>query len=314
MQISAVIPVYNGKKYLRKAIESVINQTLRPIELILVDDGSSDNSIEEIRQMEYPFPVQFIKQDNAGQAAARNRGILAAKGDFIALLDQDDFWYANHLEILSNEFKDHPHLGWAYSNIDEWDEKGRLLKKSLLDHIAVTHPKKDIIAMLGEDLHILPSASLIRKKALVDIGLFDKRFSGYEDDDLFLRMFLGGWDNTYINTPLSTWRIHASSSGHSSRMHESRKLFAQKMIELFHDIELNRFCVKDILGRRFFELYFKAYKKAMLQKDYDKCYSYLPEIRYYFSLMNPAFQKKWKMKTMVMQYPKLTRFLYKVLA
>lgn len=312
MKITAIIPVYNGKKYLRDAIDSVLHQTLKPVELIIVDDGSTDGSVDDLHTISFPFPMRIIKQKNAGQSAARNNGISQSQGDFIALLDQDDYWYSNHLELLAKEFEGNDQLGWAYSNVDEWDHKSRLLKKCLLDDKDAIHPKMDVTRMIAEDLHILPSASLIRKKAILDIGMFDERFSGYEDDDLFLRLFLAGWDNSYIKTPLTKWRIHSCSSGHTLRMHHSRRLFAQKIIELFNDLELHRFSPKEIIGYRFFDLSIRLYKGEMLNKNYEMCNFYLPEIKFYLSLMSKSFQKKWKTKMFLLKYPKLSRYLYKM--
>lgn len=312
MKISAIIPVYNGKKYLREAVDSIIKQSLKPIELILIDDGSTDGSIDNLHDIVYPFPVRIQKQKNRGQSAARNYGISISQGDFIALLDQDDYWYPHHLEKLAQEFEGNDLLGWSYSNVDEWDHKGRRLKQGLLDYIVADHPKIDIVRMLGEDLHILPSASLIRKKAIMDVGMFDESFSGYEDDDLFLRLFLAGWNNTYIKTSLSKWRVHESSSGHTLKMHESRRLFAKKVIEQFQDLELNRFSVPDIIGNRFFELYIKSYKRAMLQKNYEKCHFYLPEIKHYHLMRSPTSQSKWKKKLFLLQFPRLLHFFYKI--
>jgi glycosyltransferase involved in cell wall biosynthesis len=312
MKVTAIIPVYNGKKYLREAIDSVINQTLKPIELIIIDDGSSDGSIDILKNITSPFNISVITQKNAGQAAARNRGITAAQGDFIALLDQDDAWYPNHLEVLAKEFDGNELLGWSYSNVDECDQRGRLLKKGLLNYIIADHPKIDVERMLSEDLHILPSATLIRKKALFEIGLFDERFSGYEDDDLFVRLFLAGWDNTYIKKSLSKWRVHANSSGHTLRMHESRRLFAQKMLTLFQDMEMNRFSPSEVIGKRFFDLYLKSYKLAMLQGDYKKCHFFLPELKHYLSMLNKPIQKKWQKKVFFFKYPRITHAIYKL--
>jgi glycosyltransferase involved in cell wall biosynthesis len=312
MKISAIIPVYNGKNYLKEAIHSVIHQTLQPTELIIIDDGSTDGSVDDLQNLSCPFPFRIVKQKNAGQSAARNHGIRLSQGDFIALLDQDDYWYPHHLETLSKEFENNPQLGWSYSNVDEWDHKGRRLKQSLLDYLSAVHPKTDIIKMLSEDLHILPSASLMRKKALLDIDIFDERFSGYEDDDLFLRLFLAGWNNTYIKEPLIKWRIHSKSSGHTSRMHKSRRLFAEKMIDLFQDIEMERFSAAYIIGNRFFNLYLTHYKNAMLNRQYDLCRFFLQEIKYYYSHLNTRDQKKWKNRLFFMQFPQLAHFYCKI--
>lgn len=312
MKISAIIPVFNGKKYVREAVESVINQKLKPIELIIIDDGSTDGSTDTLTNIESSFPIRIIKQKNTGQSAARNRGISISEGDFIALLDQDDYWYPNHLEVLAKPFHDNDQIGWAYSNVDEWDHKGRLLKKNFLDFVGADHPKKDIAKMISEDMYILPSASLIRKKAIIDIGMFDERFSGYEDDDLFIRLFLAGWDNAYIKTSLVKWRIHGESCGQSQRMTNSRRLFTNKIIEIFQDLELRRFSTSEIIGKRFFEQFIIFYKHFMLHKDYEKCKSFVSEIKYFYSLMHPTLRKNWKFKIFFLKYPKLMHVLYKI--
>ena len=118
MRISVVIPVYNGKKYLLAAVNSVIKQTLQPIELIIVDDGSTDGFEHEIKDVKTDFPLRILKKENGGQSSARNHGIKEAKGDFIALLDQDDIWCSQHLEKLAEPFHNNPDLGWVYSNVD----------------------------------------------------------------------------------------------------------------------------------------------------------------------------------------------------
>jgi GT2 family glycosyltransferase len=91
--ITAIIPVYNGRRYLREAVESVLKQTLRPDRLIIVDDGSSDDSLAVLEGMELAIPLTVITQENRGQAASRNRGIALVTTTYIALLDQDDAWY-----------------------------------------------------------------------------------------------------------------------------------------------------------------------------------------------------------------------------
>src|SRR4029079_2498347 len=103
--VSVIVPVYNGERYLREALESVFAQTYRAIEVIVVDDGSPDDS----GTIGQSFPeVRYIHQTNQGVAAARNNGIEAARGEFFAFLDQDDLWVPEKLNVQVEYFLGHP--------------------------------------------------------------------------------------------------------------------------------------------------------------------------------------------------------------
>ena len=208
-RISTIIPLYNGATYIEAALRSVMRQTLPPNEVIVVDDGSTDNGAEIVRRLAAEYPITLLSKANGGQSSARNFGAVHATGDLIALLDQDDIWYPDHLAELVKPFL-RPRstaLGWVYSNLDEIAANGHMLVRSFLTTLGSQHPKRDIFACLKQDMFILPSASLISREAFDAVGGFDERLSGYEDDDLFLRLFLAGFDNEYIDTPLSQWRI-----------------------------------------------------------------------------------------------------------
>src|SRR6185436_20218557 len=96
--VSAILPVYNGGAHLVDAVESVARQTEPPDELIVIDDGSTDESqFEFLDSIPAPFPIRIVRQPNAGQSAARNRGAATARGSLLAFLDQDDVWHPHHL-------------------------------------------------------------------------------------------------------------------------------------------------------------------------------------------------------------------------
>ena len=105
--ISVVIPLYNLEKYIERAIYSVLNQKILPKEIIVVNDGSTDNGAEIVRNMQNPL-IHLINQPNQGVAVARNKGIEEAKGEFIAFLDGDDEWMENHLEVICQLIKNYP--------------------------------------------------------------------------------------------------------------------------------------------------------------------------------------------------------------
>src|SRR5882724_4095714 len=116
MRISAVIPLYNGEKYIEQALHSVLSQTLAPADIIVVDDGSTDGGAAIVEKMAALHPIRLLCKENGGQSSARNLGIAHSGGDLIALLDQDDLWYPNHLEELVKPFLEprSKQLGWVY--------------------------------------------------------------------------------------------------------------------------------------------------------------------------------------------------------
>jgi glycosyltransferase involved in cell wall biosynthesis len=271
--ISAIIPVYNGRRFLREAVESVIAQTLPPTELILVDDGSTDDSLSILDDIEFPFPVTKIHQENTGQSAARNNGAAIAKGEYIALLDQDDIWYPRHLEKLVKPFlKDDGRLGWSYSNWAETDEYGLIVRQGYLDGLSLQNPKRDLFHLLGAGVIIQPGATLIRKAAFNGVGGFDPKLSGYEDDDLFLRIFRRGWTNAFIPESLSTWRIYWSSSQFTVRTRESRRYYAEKLMTDYpNDPGGMRCYVRDCLAPRFTNIALEEYNRALTINRWDIC-------------------------------------------
>jgi glycosyltransferase involved in cell wall biosynthesis len=210
LTISAIIPLYNGAQYIRAALASIQRQTVPPNEIIVVDDGSSDEGPEIVR-MFHP-DCTLLSQRNGGQSAARNVGVRHATGDLIAFLDQDDIWYPHHLESLSVPFARPPTgpvLGWSYSDYDEIDREGRLVCQGFLAlrSLGRPHPKRDLHDFLSTEIYVIPSASLISRSAFNAVGGFDERLSGYEDDDLFLRLFRAGYGNVFISTASAQWRL-----------------------------------------------------------------------------------------------------------
>ena len=119
--VSVIIPVHNGGRYLRAALESVFAQTYRPFEVIVVDDGSTDDSGVIAQSF---HDVRYIHQANQGVAAARNNGIEAARGEFFAFLDQDDLWTPEKLKLQIAYLLSHPDLGYTLTQQQFFLEPG----------------------------------------------------------------------------------------------------------------------------------------------------------------------------------------------
>ena len=181
MQISVIIPTYNRAERLGKAIDSVLNQSHQDFELIIVDDGSDDNTAEVIES--YSSDIVYLRQKNSGPAAARNRGIEKARYDLLAFLDSDDWFAKNKLEIQMEAMNRNP--SYLISHTQEtWYRNGNILNQK------VKHRKNsgDIFKQSLELCAVGMSTVMIRRETFERYGLFDEDFSCCEDYDLWLRV------------------------------------------------------------------------------------------------------------------------------
>ena len=174
MTIAAVIPLYNGGDFVEEAIQSVLKQTRPADEVIVVDDGSTDDGPSKVERLTAQHPITLLRKENGGQSSARNMAIRHAQSEYIAFLDQDDIWYDDHLAILAQAFSDSQlkDLGVVYGNIDLVDRQGRMIARCYLDEINSTHPKTSLRQCLSQDLYIVPSAALVSKDAISKSWLF----------------------------------------------------------------------------------------------------------------------------------------------
>jgi glycosyltransferase involved in cell wall biosynthesis len=283
-RIAVVIPLFNGARYIRLAIESALNQSLSPAQIIVVDDGSTDNGTRIVERLARDHPITLLRKRNGGQGSARNHGIANCTSEFIALLDQDDVWYRDHLAALTEPFHQPRagQLGWVYSDVDDVDEQGNLVACSALRRLhEVPHPKRSLENCLAADMHVLPSASLIAREAFVSVGGFDERLRGYEDDDLFLRIFRAGYENEFVGTALSQRRIHAGSSSHAPAMAVSRMQYLRKLLAAFPDDPATRkYWQRDVLLPRFLPHLLAEYIKARQRHDKELVRLSLENLRF----------------------------------
>lgn len=310
--ISVVIPVYNGKKYIEKAIRSVALQTVPPYEIIVVDDGSTDDSALIVGELSKKYPIKLFQKENAGQSSARNYGVRFSNGDLIAFLDQDDIWYPNHLEELVKPFLEnsYPEIGWVYSTVDEIGENEELYTIDVLSTGNSIHPKKTIGQCLSVDMFVIPSATLVLKKAFDEVGGFDERLSGYEDDDLFVNIFRKGYGNVFINKSLSQWRIHGRSCSFSTKMGTSRIIYAKKLLERYGD-DYVRGCKyrTDIILPRFAKIIISEYKRGILFNNNNYAKQMRDDLHELYPYMNAKLKLKCNVKLFVLKHPFLKSFL-----
>ena len=179
--ISVVIPTYNRAVLLKRALDSVLAQTLPVDEVIIVNDGSTDNTSSMLKSR-YP-EVNLIEQNNQGVSAARNTGIVAARHDWIALLDSDDVWHQNKLEKQIQELNNAPDYLICHSN-EIWIRNGVRIKQMSKHKKMGGYIFQHCLPLCA----ISPSAVIIHRLLFDEIGLFDETLPACEDYDLWLRL------------------------------------------------------------------------------------------------------------------------------
>jgi len=257
MTIAAVIPLYNGKDFIEEALRSVLSQTVIPEEIIVVDDGSTDEGADIVRAIAQDNDrVRLLMKANGGQSSARNLAIRSTRCTHIALLDQDDVWYDDHIEILESAALafDRSNLALIYGDLDQIDRSGRMFVSSCLRSNPSPQPKLSLTECLSHDMFILPGASLVLREAILDVGMFDERLSGYEDDDLFLRIYLKGYRTVFVPEAVTKWRIYSGSTSYSPRMARSRRIYFTKLVGMFpDDPRLEHYWIRNAVAPRFLE-------------------------------------------------------------
>jgi len=234
-KVSVIIPTYNAGKFVREAVDSVLNQAYEDYEIIVVDGGSVDNTRELLSS--YGEKIRFIRQTDRGVAAARNVGILNSKGEYVAFLDADDQWLSQKLKLQVKYLDEHPAVGLVFS--DAWCITGGEPLPSDFHFVKRTSQiSKPFSGKVFDKLFVrnfIPCLSvLVRRTCLDKVGLFDTDLSLAEDYDLWLRV-ARITSVHYIDQPLAIYRKHVDSLSHNiesaEKEIESIILLKKKMID-----------------------------------------------------------------------------------
>ena len=247
-KISIIMPVYNAEKFLKDSIESVLNQNEENIELIIINDGSNDNS--KIIINEYKLKdnrIKFIEQKNMGVSTSRNVGIKISNGEYIAFIDADDLWLNNKLERQLIEFEKDKNLkicgAWAYL-IDEYGEF--LINKTTNNIKVFSYPPLTDNEIKWKSIYKYPfvTSSLLIKKNILDYNnLFNTKMTHAEDYD-FITKYIYKNKCKNINEYLIRYRIHNKNSNSNKIKTIKHKLLAMKIrtINIFRFL-ISIFCV-----------------------------------------------------------------------
>jgi len=225
--VTVVVPAYNYAQYLERAVRSALAQHHQPVEVVIVDDGSTDGTPDLARRLAAESPaVRCIRQENAGLSAARNTGIRAASHPFVAFLDADDEWLPDMLSTAMAAFQKLPaSVGIVACNSYRTDPAGEPIGEKR------TAPRGDRFFSAGDILaktRFMPSCVVARRECFITAGGFDTALRSSEDRDMWLRI-AARWQVFYIDQALVRIRKHASNmSRHADRMLDAMRRVRRK--------------------------------------------------------------------------------------
>ena len=209
-KVSVVITAYNAARWIEETLDSVLAQTYRDYEVVVVDDGSTDDTQAIVAR--YAPPVRYIHQENRGQPAARNVGIRSARGTYVAFVDADDLWLPQKLARQMSLFESTPNLGLVYSDAYVFDSDSGITQRRV--NSVGRLPENDIFLPLLMGNFIPSPTPIVRRDALESAGYFDEspdvHMGGGEDWDMWLRI-AAHQSAGAISEPLARYRVHPSS-------------------------------------------------------------------------------------------------------
>jgi glycosyltransferase involved in cell wall biosynthesis len=207
--VSVTICCYNGEKYLETALQSVIAQTYTNWEIIIINDGSTDTTEAIVKKyISKGYPITYHYQANAGLGSARNKSIELAKGDFIAILDQDDLWYPSKLEKQMVLFKNNPGIGVVYADCNLIDESGLVKLKSSMNG---EFHEGDVFSNLLRDMFTPAWPTVIMRKLLIKNAGGFLNYSFAEDLDILLKIaYVSSFG--VVKEVLASYRLHSNQS------------------------------------------------------------------------------------------------------
>jgi len=214
MQVSVIIPLYNKEKFIKRALDSVLAQTFRDFEVIIVDDGSTDNSVDVVKKLN-DDRICLIQQENQGVSTARNTGIKNAKGKWIAFLDADDVWLPDNLMSHIELIKKHPGIEWStgFSN--------RRLSDGTLNVVSFKENSRQLFqggVIVDSFVFVCNGGGLdtdgvmIHKKIFDRVGLMDTKLKTADDVDMWLRIALEYPRLAHLNKAVAEYYIDTAKS------------------------------------------------------------------------------------------------------
>jgi glycosyltransferase involved in cell wall biosynthesis len=253
--VSIIIPTYNAAKYLDTTIKSALNQTFNDFELLIIDDGSTDNTKEIVKAFD-DTRIKYFYQSNQGKCHARNKGIFSSSGRFISFLDADDFYYKNKLKNLLEFLNKNPHIGCVAGGVRRVSENGRTIFKKI-------HTNNRIITiedlLYGNPINVC--STLIRSEYVKKINGFDIRCKRGEDWEFHYRLALNGCTIVVIKDIVCAYRFRKNA------VQKTDDIYCHRML----DVTKNMF-ENDALPAKLRELKNVAFSSTYLRLS-ARCYA-----------------------------------------
>lgn len=200
--ISAIVPVYNGETYLEEALDSIIHQSHAPDELILIDDGSTDNTKSIAKKYIRKYDLKYYYQSNTGLPSSRNEGIAESNSEYIAFLDADDIWTKDKLRLQHEAFLSNPNLEMVSGKVIQF----------LSPELGTN--EENSIKFTAEPMHFKsPSVSLIKRNLFQSVGLYNRKWKIGADMDWYMRSVEMGVSHEQIPEVVLRRRIHSKNEG-----------------------------------------------------------------------------------------------------
>ncbi len=237
-KVSIIVPTYNAAGYIKAAVDSALSQTYKDCEVIVVDDGSTDKTKKVLEPHAASGKIKYVYQSNKGLAGARNTGIRAAKGDYIAFLDADDIFLPGKIAEQADFLKSHPDFGVCYCDLLHFTDPPAKRVEAMragteprkFYHHRYSYPSGDILKPLLWRQFINPLAVVARRELFQEYGYFDETLRRSEDWDLWLRWAHAGAKFYYLDKILAYYRMR--DVGNLSAI-ESEPMMKEKNLELF---------------------------------------------------------------------------------
>jgi len=271
--VSVIIPTYNRASMLAEALESALRQTLLPDEIVVVDDGSTDNTAQVVAG--FGARVRSIHQKNAGPSAARNHGIATATGDFVAFLDSDDLWPKDRLERQFAALGKCPELDFIFGLEEKFTEARQFERCEIRDRevlrtlTATDCIVPDPLALLLRENFIPTSSVLFRRQCLAKVGMIDESLHQAEDYDFWFRFALQRCVFGFCNAALCYRRQH---SGNLVNQFVNRTV---STIEVLKRYQNHSVAHKDRLALRLSDLHYDLGSHLFYKRDFARARQYL---------------------------------------
>ena len=310
-RVSIIIPVYNCPDYIGQAVDSVLNQTYSNYELIVIDDGSGEETYLKLQP--YQEHIRYVYQENQGVAAARNRGISMAQGEFVAFLDHDDFFLPQKLALQVGCFDSQPQVGMIHTGWRRVNQKGEYIQDVKPWHRI---PVLDLENWV-RSMPVLFSAMIFRRKWLEEVGGLDTGFKQASDLDLVQRLALMGCETAWVQEVTVCYREHSGNDSLNTPVQALEswrvrdKFFARSDLPVGVR-SLERDCRYHTLVWIAWRLYYTGYVEEMVEylekslnysrysltktvSDWVKCFTvYAKEFGYDLDALSLSQSKPWQ--------------------